>query len=131
MSNDQLSFKALNKTVEAFNDRRYREAAETASRMLDEAVGRDEVFWMGMHETCRGFELIIAGQRRKAEPLLVAAMEKLRNFGYRYLNLEVTSVLAGIRCGVEEIRSVEGKRKRLFDVSLLPKLKMSQSADAQ
>ena len=67
MSNDETTTRALTTAVEAFNGRRYHDAAEVASRMLDEAVGRDEVFWMGMHETCRGFELIIAGQRRKAE----------------------------------------------------------------
>ncbi len=59
----------------------------------------------------------------------VKAMEKLRHFGYRYGNVEVTSVLAGLRRGIEEIRSVEAGQKKMFDTTLLPQIKLSGSAD--
>lgn len=128
--NDSRTPDLIARTVEAFNTRRYDEAADLTSAVLSEAVGRDELFWLGMNEACRGFSLIMTGELRKAGPLLVASMEKLRNFGYRHENLEVTSVLAGLRLGVEESRQVLDKEKRVFDLSLLPKLKMSARADA-
>lgn len=116
-------------TVEAFNARRYDRAADLAAAMRARSVGRDEVFWLGFHETCRGFSLVMVGELHNAQPLLVAAMEKLRNFGFRHQELEVTSVLAGLRRGIEESRMVLDKEKRTFDLSLLPKLKMSARAD--
>ena len=41
----------------------------------------------------------------------------------------MTSVLAGLRQGIEEIRSVREKRKTNFDVTLLPNIKMAAKAD--
>jgi hypothetical protein len=130
MSNDN-SAKALADLVESFNGRRYDDAEAVASVQLGEAVGKDELFWMGLRESCAGFSLVMSDDFKKADPLLVAAMEKLRNFGYRHQNLEVTSVLAGLRRGVEEIRMVQAGEKKMFDVSLLPKIKMSAKADAR
>lgn len=127
--NDNGTHARIAETVEAFNTRRYDAAADLASAMQARSVGQDEVFWMGLAETCRGFSLIMGGELRKAQPLLVAAMEKLRNFGFRHQELEVTSVLAGLRRGIEESRMVLDKEKRTFDLSLLPKLKMSARAD--
>jgi|GEM_PF-1405772 len=115
--------------VEAFNTRRYDHAADLTAAMRASTVGKDEVFWLGLHETCRAFSLILAGELANAQPLLVAAMEKLRNFGFRHQELEVTSVLAGLRRGLEETRMVLDKEKRTFDLSLLPKLKMTARAD--
>ena len=128
MSDSRTTAK-IAQAVEAFNTRRYDDAADLAAAMQSQAVGQDEVFWMGLTETCRGFSLIMGGELRKAQPVLVAAMEKLRNFGYRHQELEVTSVLAGLRRGIEESRMVLDKEKRTFDLSLLPKLKMSARAD--
>ncbi len=115
----------LHKTVDAFNQRRYDEAALLAQKGLDAAVGRDELFWLGLLETCLGFGMIMRNNLPAAEEKLVAAIEKLRNFGFRYEELEVTSVLAGLRGGVAEIRSVRGARKRVFDVSLLPTMRLA------
>jgi len=129
--NDTQNNDILTRTIDAFNRRQYNDASDLAGEMLQEAVGRDELFWLGMSEACRGFSLIMDGELRKSQPLLVAAMEKLRNFGYRHQNLEVTSVLAGLRRGIEESQMVLDKEKRVFDLSLLPKLKMSASADAR
>jgi hypothetical protein len=130
MSND-TSLDALSRMVHSFNGRRFDEAEGLAAAQLNEAVGKDELFWMGLRETCAGFSMIMAEDFNKADPLLVAAMEKLRNFGYRHQSLEVTSVLAGLRRGVEEIRMVQAGDKNMFDVSLLPKIKMSARADAR
>jgi len=130
MSND-THLDVLARMVHAFNGRRFDEAEGLASAQLNEAVGKDELFWMGLRETCAGFSLIMAEDFGEADPLLVAAMEKLRNFGYRHQSLEVTSVLAGLRRGVEEIRMVQAGEKKMFDVSLLPKIKMSARADAR
>ena len=119
----------LTSTIDAFNGRRYREAEQLAAKALQEAVGRDELFWLGLHETCHGFALIMEGQVAQAQPVLIAAMENLRNFGFRYHDVEVTSVLAGLRRGVEEARVVGEGRKRIFDVSLLPRIKRARKAD--
>ncbi len=124
-----MSDSDLHLTVNAFNDRRYEEAAIFAGRAAAAAVGRDHLFWSGMQETCLGFGLVMKNNMSEAEPLLVAAMEKLRTFGFRHQEIEVTSVLAGIRCGLEEIRTVRGERKRAFDVSLLPGIKLAAAAD--
>jgi hypothetical protein len=119
----------LARTIDSFNRREYDEAANLTNTMLQDVVGKDELFWLGMSEACRGFSLIMGGELRKSQPLMVAAMEKLRNFGYRHQNLEITSVLAGLRRGIEESTMVLNKDKRVFDLSLLPKLKMSARAD--
>jgi hypothetical protein len=124
MSNDLLT-----RSVEAFNNRRYADSVALTAEGLKGAVGRDELFWMGLHEAAVGFELVTAKQPRKGEQKMIEAMEKLRHFGYRYENVEVTSVLAGLRRGIEEIRSVESGQKKMFDMTLLPQIKMSGSAD--
>ena len=129
MTNEQNTPENLARLVEAFNARRYDDAEAMAAAMLDEAVGREELLWMGLRETCTAFGLIADGQLKKVGPILVAAMEKLRNFGYRYETLEVTSVLAGLRLGAEESRAVLAGEKTMFDMSLLPKLKMSAKAE--
>ncbi len=124
-----MSEKILLQTVKAFNERRYDEASILAQKALDDAAGLDELFWLGMYETCLGFSLVMNNNLMDAEAKLVAAMEKLRNFGFRHDALEVTSVLAGIRRGIEEIHSVLGEHKRAFDVSLLPRMKLSAEAE--
>lgn len=129
MTDDRNIPAILDDLVEAFNARRYADAEVVAAEMLDEAVGRDELLWMGLRETCASFALISEGQYKKAGPILVAAMEKLRNFGYRYETLEVTSVLAGLRLGAEESRAVLAGEKAMFDMSLLPRLKLSAKAE--
>jgi predicted metal-dependent hydrolase len=120
----------LQRTIEAFNQRHYAEAAVVAGegRMLA-GRGRDELFWAGLHETCLGYALLMEKQLGPAEAKMAAAIEKLRNFGFLYQNVEVTSILAGLRQGVEEIRTVRMKRKTTFDVTLLPNIKMAAKAD--
>ncbi len=120
---------ALSKTVSAFNKRDYTGAVRQSAEGLAFAEGRDEAFWMGMHEACEGYELLCDNQMAKAESKLVNSMQKLRNFGFRHNNFEVTTALAGIRRAVEEIQLVRTKQKRVFDVSLLPQLKLSAKAD--
>ena len=119
----------LTDAVTAFNSRRYVDAAALTAQGLRNAVGRDELFWIGLNETCHAFAHIADNKLTQAEPKLVSAMEKLRHFGYRYQNLEVTSVLAGLRRGLEETRAVRGGRRRIFDVSLLPQIKMAARAE--
>ncbi len=119
----------LTRTIDAFNGRRFDEAEQLAAAGLEEAVGRDELFWLGLRETCHGFALVMAGHVTQAQPVMVSAMEKLRNFGFRYRNVEVTSILAGLRRGLEEARVVGEGNKRVFDVSLLPRIKMARRAD--
>ena len=119
----------LQQTVRHFNLRRYDEATLQATEGLNTARGRDEAFWMGLTEACEGYSLIMADQMDRAESKLVAAMQKLRNFGFRYENFEVTVALAGLRKAVEEIRAVRGQDKRVFDVSLLPQLRLAAKAD--
>ncbi|MBU0741723.1 hypothetical protein KKG45_02775 [bacterium] len=118
----------LTDAVTAFNNRRYTAAAELTAQGMRTAVGRDELFWIGLHEACQAFEHIADNKLAPAEGKLVAAMEKLRHFGYRYQNLEVTSVLAGLRRGLEEARAVRSGQRRMFDVSLLPQIKMAAKA---
>ncbi len=120
---------ALSKTINAFNQRNYTEAVLQSAEGLAMAQGRDEVFWMGIHEACEGYELLYDKKFYKAEIKLVNSMQKLRNFGFRHNNFEVTTALAGIRRAVEEIQLVRSKHKRVFDVSLLPQLKLSAKAD--
>lgn len=127
-----MSPELLERTVTAFNTRRYAEAAVAAREGASLApAGRDALFWNGMQEACAGFALLMERKPGQAEVKMVAAVEKLRNFGYLYGDLEVTSVLAGLRQGIEEIRNVREKRKAQFDVTLLPNLKLVARAKAQ
>ncbi len=119
----------LDQTVSAFNTRRYEDAARQAAEGLARAQGRDEAFWMGILETCEGFALLQAKQMLKAERKLISAMEKLRNFGFRYHNFEVTTSLAGTRRCVEEIRLTRQSKTKVFDVTLLPQMGMAAKAD--
>jgi len=119
----------LNHTVSAFNKRHYEEAARQAAEGLAVAQGRDEAFWMGILETCEGFVLLQGNQMLRAERKLIAAMEKLRNFGFRYQNFEVTASLAGTRRCVEEIRMTRQLKNKIFDVSLLPQMRLAAKAD--
>lgn len=119
----------LQRTVSAFNIRRYEDAARQAAEGLAVAQGRDEAFWMGVLETCEGFALLRENQMLKAERKLIAAMEKLRNFGFRYNSFEVTAALAGTRRCVEEIRLTRQVKGKVFDVSLLPQLRLAAKAD--
>ena len=84
---------------------------------------------MGLLEACQGYALLDQGQMAQSERKLVASMEKLRNFGFRYYNFEVTAALAGIRLAVEEIRAVRSRNKKKFDVSLLPQFRLAAIAD--
>ncbi len=122
----------LERAITEFNARRYA-SAEAAARegasLAATAGGRDALFWSGLHETCWGFALLMDHKLGPAEAKMASAIEKLRNFGYVYNELEVTSVLAGLRQGVEEIRHVRQKRKTQFDVTLLPNLKLAARAD--
>ena len=119
---------ALHSTIRAFNARHYDKAANYASEGLTTAQGRDEAFWMGLHDACAGYADVHAGRYDHAEIRLTGSMQKLRNFGFRYENFEVTAALAGIRRAVEEIRAVRGSRRN-FDVSLLPQLRLAAKAD--
>lgn len=119
----------LQQTVKAFNLRRFDLAARHTAEGLAGAQGRDEAFWMGLNEACEGYALIMRAELDQAEPKLVASMQKLRNFGFRYENFEVTATLAGVRLAVEEIRAVRSRRKRVFDVSLLPQMRLAAKAD--
>ncbi|MCB1183000.1 hypothetical protein KDM41_06165 [bacterium] len=119
----------LHQTVRAFNSRQYEKAVRQAAEGLATAQGRDEAFWMGVLETCEGFALLNEKQMLKAERKLIGAMEKLRNFGFRYHNFEVTAALAGTRRCVEEIRLTRQAKGKIFDVSLLPQLRLAASAD--
>ncbi len=119
----------LEQCVAAFNNRRYDMAVRQAERGCETAAGRDELFWFGLHEICLGYQLLMTGKLAMSEGKLVAAMEKLRNFGFAYENFEITSALAGVRLGVEEIRAVRRRNKKAFDMSLLPQLRLVASAD--
>jgi hypothetical protein len=119
----------LHNTVRAFNRRDFTEAVRQSHEGLACAQGRDEAFWMGLLEACEGYEHLSAKQLLKAEAKLIASMQKLRNFGFRHNNFEVTAALAGIRLAVEEIRAVRQEQKKIFDVSLLPQLRLAASAD--
>ncbi len=125
MTTDQI----LERTVAAFNQRDFAKAAEISAAGLEDVQGADEAFWLGLHEICLGYSLVMNRKLALAERKLVGAMEKLRNFGFRYENFEITSALAGVRLGVEEIRAVRSRRKKVFDISLLPQLKLAAKAD--
>ena len=124
-----MNFDALQSTLQAFNRRRYDDAARHAAEGLNTARGRGEAFWMGLHEACEGYVALDAGDLPRAESRLTSSLQKLRNFGYRYENFEVTTALAGFRLTVEEIRAVRSGAKRVFDVSLLPQLRLAAKAD--
>ena len=119
----------LHKTINAFNSRNYGEAVRQSSEGLALARGRDEAFWMGLLDACEGYEHLAGKRMMKAEVKLVASMQKLRNFGFCYNDFEVTAALAGIRMAVEEIRAVRMDPKKIFDVSLLPQLRLAAKAD--
>ena len=121
----------LNDAIAAFNTRRYDDAVTLTAVGLRNAVGRDELFWMGLHEASQAFADISANKLPQSEGKLVASMENLRHFGYRHKNLEVTSVLAGLRRGLEEVRAVRGGQRRIFDLTLLPQIKMAAKADSR
>ena len=121
----------LYNTINAFNRRDYREAVRQSTEGLALARGRDEAFWMGLVDACEGYEHLAGSRMLKAETKLVASMQKLRNFGFRYNDFEVTAALAGIRLAVEEIRAVKQENKKIFDVSLLPQLRLAARADVQ
>jgi len=118
----------LHATIEAFNRRSYTEAVKYSSEGLALARGRDEAFWMGLLDACEGYEYLAAKDLNKAEPKLVASIHKLRNFGFRYNEFEVTVALAGLRLALEEIRNVRAESGRVFDVSLLPQLRLAEKA---
>ncbi len=119
----------LHQLVGCFNSRRYEAATRHAAEGLATAQGRDEAFWMGLHEACEGYVDLDAGRFDRAESRLVDSMQKLRNFGFRYENFEVTVALAGIRRAVAEIRAVRTRNKRVFDVSIMPQLRFAAKAD--
>ena len=121
----------LYKTINAFNRRDYSEAVRQSTEGLALARGRDEAFWMGLVDACEGYEHLAGNRMLKAETKLVASMQKLRNFGFRHNDIEVTAALAGIRLAVEEIRAVKQENKKIFDVSLLPQLRLAARADIQ
>ena len=45
----------VEKTIKAFNARIWDEAVNQSAEGLAQAQGRDEVFWMGLHEACQGY----------------------------------------------------------------------------
>jgi hypothetical protein len=119
----------LEQMVASFNQRRFAAAAELAAHGGRIAQGREEAFWMGLTEACQGYQLIMERRLPQAETKLVAAMEKLRNFGFTFQQFEVTSALAGVRRAVEEIRLVRDRHKKTFDITLLPQLRLMAKAD--
>jgi len=119
----------LNLTVTLFNQRNYSAAARQAAEGLAIARGRDEAFWMGVMETCEGFVCLQKNDMLQAERILVSAMQKLRNFGFRYNEFEVTACLAGTRRCVEEIRATRQHEHKMFDVSLLPQMRLASKAE--
>jgi len=119
----------LHKTINAFNRRDFSEAVRQSTEGLAFARGRDEAFWMGLLDACEGYEHLAGKRMLKAEAKLIASMQKLRNFGFRHNDFEVTAALAGIRLAVEEIRAVKHENKKVFDVSILPQLRLAAKAD--
>jgi hypothetical protein len=115
--------------VTAFNRRDFQSAARLASEGLVHATGRDEVFWMGLHESCEGYRLLLAGNPDRSEHHMMIAMQNLRNFGYNYQGLQVTTLLAGLRRCVEEFRVVKAQDKRIFDVTLVPQLRLADEVE--
>jgi predicted metal-dependent hydrolase len=119
----------LERAVAAFNQRQYDEAARLTAAGLNTAQGREEAFWLGLHEACEGYAHLMQDRLSEAEANLVAAMQKLRNFGFQYQNFDITGALASFRLAVAEIRAVRSERKQIFDLSLLPQLRLAAKAD--
>jgi hypothetical protein len=115
--------------VTAFNRRAFAAAAQHATEGLLRAEGRDEIFWMGLGEASEGFRCLMAEQPDRAEQHFVAAMHALRNFGYAYQGFQITVLLAGLRRCAEEIRIVRQQHKRVFDITLLPQLKLAEQVE--
>jgi hypothetical protein len=111
--------------VAVFNNREFETAYIIASSQCEVSVDKDSLFWNGIREMCQAFNTINKGNLDTAEPLLISSMEKLRNFGFRYGDFEVTSALAGMRRGYDEIRRVTEKDNGTFDITVFPKLKLS------
>jgi hypothetical protein len=115
--------------VTHFNRREFAAAGAHAAEGLLRAQGRDELFWMGLSEACEGFRWLLADDRDRAEQHLVAGMHNLRNFGYAHQGFQITVLLAGLRRCAEEIRLVRAQHKRIFDITLLPQLKLAQQVE--
>ncbi len=115
--------------VAAFNRRDFARAGKQAAEGLLRAEGRDEVFWLGLGDAAEAFRYLMAGQHQVAEKHMVAAMHSLRTFGYSYQGFQVTALLAGLRRCAEEIRLVRSRQKRVFDVTLLPQLRVALKAE--
>ena len=58
-----------------------------------------------------------------------AAQLTVHVIGFRYESFEVTAALAAIRLAVEEVRAVRAGRKKVFDVSIVPQLRLAAKAD--
>jgi len=123
-----MNERTLQDLVAAFNRRDFAAAAGHSAEGLLRAEGRSEAFWVGLNDTCEGYRLLRAGDLDRAEQRLVAAMQKLRTFGYTFENLEITRLLAGLRRSAEEIRAVRAQSKRVFDLTLVPQLTLSVQA---
>jgi len=121
LNNELIAF------VTAFNNRDYETAHNLAVAQYQQSIEKDSLFWDGICEMCTGFIAINKAELEIAEPLLVSAMGKLRNFGFKYGDFKVTSALAGMRRGYDELRRVAENDGTFFDVTLLPKLKLSSS----
>ncbi|HOX26961.1 MAG TPA: hypothetical protein PLL30_14000 [Candidatus Krumholzibacteria bacterium] len=115
----------LAEMVTAFNRRDFGKAAERAAEGLLGAEGRDEVFWMGLGDACEGYRCLLAEDTDRAERHMIAAMQNLRTFGFSYQGFQVTALLAGLRRCTEEMRLVKGRHKRVFDITLLPQLRLA------
>jgi len=115
----------LAELVADFNRRDFARAASRAAEGLLRAEGRDELFWMGLGDACEGYRCLIAEDTERAERHMIAAMQNLRNFGYSHRGFQVTVLLAGLRRCTEEMRLVRGRRKRVFDITLLPQLRLA------
>lgn len=111
--------------VAAFNRRDFTQAGRLAAEGLVEAEGRDEIFWMGLADASEGFRCLLAGQPQVAERHLVTAMHNLRTFGFSHRDCSITVLLAGLRRCAEEIRLVRARQKRIFDITLLPQLRLA------
>jgi hypothetical protein len=111
--------------VAAFNRRDFAQAGREAAEGLLRASGRDEIFWLGLGDASEGFRCLLADQPQAAEQHLIAAMHSLRNFGFNYNGFQITVLLAGLRRCAEEIRLVRAQHKRVFDITLLPQLRLA------
>lgn len=116
----------LQRLVMLFNKRDFAGASVEAAEGLLLAQGRDEVFWIGLGAACDGYRCLMAQEPERAEQFFVTAMHNLRNFGFSYQGFQITGLLAGLRRCAEEIRHVRGGGKRMFDITLLPQLKMAE-----